>query len=379
MSLATRCTQCGTIFRVVQDQLKVSEGWVRCGRCREVFNALEGLFDLDREAPPQRTPATTPTATEVAARGMAEFVASHYPKPNFEADPLPVPDEPAALPTADVSGLSSGTPADEEEDFKDARFFPSDLPLDAAVDESTLSPSSAALPFEDEENLPPGPTSPGLAPLRRARETTPGTLRSIPADFDAVPPERALALRPEPAPATHAPGFLRQADAAARWRRPRVRASLVVLGLLLAGVLAAQVGVQFRDLLAAQHPAARPALQTLCELLGCSIAPPRRLAALTVEASGLTQAEGSDAYRLSLHLLNRDTIEVAAPSVELSLTDLSGALIARRALRPSDFRTAADARPVAPSVPGGSEAQWQLLLGTGGQRISGYTVELFYP
>ena len=47
MSLATRCTACGTIFRVVQDQLRVSEGWVRCGRCAEVFDAREQLFDLD--------------------------------------------------------------------------------------------------------------------------------------------------------------------------------------------------------------------------------------------------------------------------------------------------------------------------------------------
>src|SRR3954470_11377709 len=51
MSLATRCTSCGTVFRVVQDQLKVSEGWVRCGRCNAVFNAIEGLFDLGRDAP----------------------------------------------------------------------------------------------------------------------------------------------------------------------------------------------------------------------------------------------------------------------------------------------------------------------------------------
>ncbi len=51
MSLATRCTSCATAFRVVQDQLKVSEGWVRCGRCDAVFNALEGLFDLGRDAP----------------------------------------------------------------------------------------------------------------------------------------------------------------------------------------------------------------------------------------------------------------------------------------------------------------------------------------
>lgn len=50
MSLATRCPACNTTFRVVQDQLKVSEGWVRCGHCDEAFNALEGLFDLERDS-----------------------------------------------------------------------------------------------------------------------------------------------------------------------------------------------------------------------------------------------------------------------------------------------------------------------------------------
>ena len=72
MSLATRCTACGTVFRVVQDQLKVSEGWVRCGRCNEVFNALEGLFDLERDAPtgsarPPRPPAAAPGRHGAAA------------------------------------------------------------------------------------------------------------------------------------------------------------------------------------------------------------------------------------------------------------------------------------------------------------------------
>src|SRR5215211_2184433 len=62
MSLATRCTACGTIFRVVEDQLKVSEGWVRCGRCQQVFNALQGLFDLEKDAPPP-WPAERPEAT----------------------------------------------------------------------------------------------------------------------------------------------------------------------------------------------------------------------------------------------------------------------------------------------------------------------------
>ena len=51
MNLATRCTSCGTVFRVVQDQLRVAGGLVRCGRCGEVFNAAETLIDLEANAP----------------------------------------------------------------------------------------------------------------------------------------------------------------------------------------------------------------------------------------------------------------------------------------------------------------------------------------
>lgn len=39
MSLKTRCPACDTVFKIVPDQLKVSQGWVRCGRCAEVFDA----------------------------------------------------------------------------------------------------------------------------------------------------------------------------------------------------------------------------------------------------------------------------------------------------------------------------------------------------
>ncbi|MGZ5268379.1 MAG: zinc-ribbon domain-containing protein, partial [Caldimonas sp.] len=84
MSLATRCTSCGTVFRVAQDQLKVSEGWVRCGRCDAVFNALEGLLDLDRETP-------------------AEWDEGAPPSPGPERDPPAVADQAAA--DDDAAGL----------------------------------------------------------------------------------------------------------------------------------------------------------------------------------------------------------------------------------------------------------------------------------
>lgn len=104
MSLATRCTHCGTIFKVVQDQLKVSEGWVRCGRCHEVFNALPALFDLDTEAPPPRqvppppqapqTPAqpTSPAATAQPAQSAQGLRTP----PNAQAPARPPASSPAA-------------------------------------------------------------------------------------------------------------------------------------------------------------------------------------------------------------------------------------------------------------------------------------------
>ena len=49
--LATRCPACSTVFPVVPDQLRVSGGWVRCGRCAEVFDATESLVDLETGVP----------------------------------------------------------------------------------------------------------------------------------------------------------------------------------------------------------------------------------------------------------------------------------------------------------------------------------------
>lgn len=45
MSLVTRCPACATTFKVVRDQLRISDGWVRCGRCSHVFDATLDLHE----------------------------------------------------------------------------------------------------------------------------------------------------------------------------------------------------------------------------------------------------------------------------------------------------------------------------------------------
>lgn len=127
MSLATTCTHCGTCFRVVQDQLRVSEGWVRCGHCQQVFNALESLFDLDAPnepialPPSSATPARGVWQTEAAARWMRQH--SRESTPGEREEPLSddmlaalrADTAPAMLEADEAIDTSSGTDEAEEE------------------------------------------------------------------------------------------------------------------------------------------------------------------------------------------------------------------------------------------------------------------------
>ncbi|BDC39518.1 DUF3426 domain-containing protein [Paraburkholderia terrae] len=46
MLLATRCPFCETVFRLQPEQLTLRRGLVRCGHCKEVFDASSSLFDV---------------------------------------------------------------------------------------------------------------------------------------------------------------------------------------------------------------------------------------------------------------------------------------------------------------------------------------------
>src|ERR1035437_9925346 len=58
MSLITRCPACQTRFRVAPDQLRIPDGWVRCGQCQEIFDA--SLHLLAPSPPPVPMPPVAP-------------------------------------------------------------------------------------------------------------------------------------------------------------------------------------------------------------------------------------------------------------------------------------------------------------------------------
>jgi len=327
VSLATRCAACGTVFRVVQDQLKVSEGWVRCGRCGDVFNALDGLFDLERESAPAWTPSQR-AALDLLPASADGQAALAVPNPEFSAD--------------EGNGLGVGLVSEMAEDTQ----------IDTRAD-SRIDSRMEALQAEPED----------LGDDAVGRGEMSGH------DEPSVDLPDAEVVQAEPAP-----GFLSQADRTARWERPRVRAALALLAFLLGLLLAAQAALWRRDALAARWPQATPLLALLCEPLGCRIEPLRRLDGLAVESSGLIQLGNAATYRLQVALHNRDTQTLLTPALDVTLTDSRGEIVSRKVLHPQGL-----GESVPRTMAAGAELSLQAVLDAGGRRITGYSIEIFYP
>lgn len=315
-ALATRCPACGTVFRVVPDQLRVSVGWVRCGRCTEVFNAPESLVDMDTGA--RQRLAETERQNLVIAPARAT------------------------------------NSADPELDFSTARPAP----------EPTVEPNAA--------------TAAEPAALREASPgARPDALRD--ADPDALPdPLSDPRAEPEDRPP---PSFVRRAEQAARWRRPRMRLALGAGIAVASAALAAQLIYTYRDLAAARWPALQPVLAQACVALRCELGAPRLLDGLAVQSSGLVRADASDLYRLAVTLRNQAAIDVALPAIDLSLTDSQGRLLSRRVLPLSALAQTSEPAPgQTPDRLGvGRELVLQATLQVAADPVAGYTIVLFYP
>ena len=326
MSLATRCTACGTIFRVVQDQLRVSEGWVRCGRCAEVFDAGEQLFDIDRDAPP-------PWPTGAAAVHLDR-------------------DESMLLTPAEAETYAE--PAEAASDDMGSAGANSDFRREPQwIDDAELEPVAAAA-------------------------------AAVHADVElqgAAPPVSANPVELAVSRSTELPSFMRTRTATSAWHRAPARAALSIGIALMLALLGLQLALHFHDAVAAIYPQSRPSLQALCRAAGCNVSAWRRIDAVSVENSALTQAGRASAanqYKLTVGLHNKSGVEVATPAVELNLLDGAGNVVLRRVLMPSDFRAAkATAPPHA--LAAGAELPLQALITTGMQAVSGYSVEIFYP
>jgi predicted Zn finger-like uncharacterized protein len=225
MSLITCCPACATMFKVVPDQLRISEGWVRCGHCAEVFDAAAHLQDRAQQQPAQEEP---------------EPPAEAAPAPPFANAPYP----PFVLGRGDYEAEV----------------------VDAAAEQRT---QQEELPQASEDELLP------MAPMPAQPEPEPEP------EPQAGPHEQEEPLQDI--------SFVRQARRKAFWRRPAVRAGLALLVLALGLLLAGQYALHDRDRLATAQPALRPLIEALCQPLDCAVSSPRQIEAIAIDSSSFSK------------------------------------------------------------------------------------------
>ncbi len=412
MSFTTRCPACGTVFRVVADQLKISDGWVRCGHCSDVFDAT---IHLEAWAPaagvgPVAVPPPAPGPASAAPPATAEPVpAAPTPAP-VDTPSVPDDDDPKAWfgdgPLDAAAAAPSVSPAAEPPVAAPPSAAPAPRPRDSREDEdgveqrtpadwpdSIQPPDALAVPsvlqtlaVESRE----GPESDFHAELERFAHSSRAPLvpEAPPADGDS---DASLAAPAPPAPASEArmdsrppadadapdaePGFVRQARRRAFWSSPGVRVSLVLLALLLAALLGGQWAIQQRHRLVAAQPALKPLIVQACGWLGCDLAPVRRIDAIVIDSAELVRRLGNfHSFDLVLH--NQSPLEVALPALELTLTDPNGLVISRRVFLPQDWPVETAALP-----PGGRlSVSFRLSISLGeGVPTAGYRALVFYP
>lgn len=365
MKYRTTCTQCATIFRLETDQLEAARGWVQCGVCGAAFDARPALRMEDGSAVPEMD---APVATAAADPAPAE------------TPPLDAPTDTSAPSETGEDGGEPASPAPND--------APPPVETPAGITQRETASDLTSIILIDPDIPVPDDFGPmpqiGGGARAGTRLIYPAADSAEPAT-PAFPPSEAArdpsGVGPEPEPVVHAvrssapqlqPIEWDEPELPRRGRRTWAWAGVSVLLLVL---LSAQ-GVYFlRDTLVSHMPQTRPALERMCELMGCALSLPKNLALLQIVGSDL-ETENRGRLRLTLTLGNRAAHAQAWPVLVLTLTDQRSRPLARRSFAPSEYL--GDSERIAAGVPPRSEQPLSLPLVVHDLKPMGFGLRLVY-
>ncbi|MDP3538447.1 MAG: DUF3426 domain-containing protein [Azonexus sp.] len=338
--MRTRCPECGTIFRVTSEQLRLKAGKVRCGHCQRVFNAFDE-FLADGVVPAEHEPAGIEQKTDVSPQPA-------LPEPGFEeqsAEGSSLPAETDNTASESLEALPEKTAAEVLHVETDAEVFP----------EPEVEPAS-------------------LPPSEDAAEKTPETTE-----------ESTLAAREAGLVAARefsdTPGYNRWAagtlanNGLGGFGNEPVRHAVwpfVVVAVLLFLTLSVQLLYHFRSGVVQRLPDAAK----LYELAAVDIPLPQNVDLVAIDASDLQSDNARGLFVLQATLHNRANYAQAWPALELTLTDISDTVVSRRVMMAADYLPPA----ISPEAfPANGEVAVRLWIEARDIGAAGYRLYIFYP
>lgn len=319
----TVCPKCTLTLAVTATDLRVGQGYVRCGRCANVFNALLGLSeepDNDISSTQPRLALQVPEASAneaqprdtVAARAML----SSEPATNEGVEePLISSVSGYAIDTDSDSGMvneSQGTGTFETIVLEgDGILQTEEFIAEDDIDSEIAAVAQRLAAIET-----------GHADEARSIAANDAVAQPLAADPDAG--EAAVDLNATP-------------ETSVPETSPLKSALLATAGALLAAVLAAQAIHHWRNELAARPQWYQP-LTRVYGALGMTLTPTWDLAAYDVRQLGAaTEGNDGNAIRVRVSVANRALRSQPTPILRLTLLDRYGKQVAARDLLPADY------------------------------------------
>ena len=354
------------MFRVVPDQLRISEGWVRCGHCDEVFDANAQLRNLD-EPSSQGQSIAQPEADDTGDQNPHTAMDEADSNVEYDWGPMvPSPPVQAELERASqfetVKALEVShaevdvlQPSDASPQYKEAPGYDGQI-------EPYLEPSFQTSSVSDD----PVTADAGSLLVEEQVFHIPDDVANLDSVMDSAPTvadEVPLSFMPRP-------------ESTSWWERlfgTKVAIAFCVVLLLL---LLTQFVVFQRDRIAALAPSMKPALLAACDFMACNISAPRQIESIAIDSSAFTSVKAG-IYLLNVTLKNGATLDLATPALELTLTDMQDRSLLRWVVQPNEF---SDRQGV---IAAGSELVVNLPIavrsGSTIDKIAGYKLLAFYP
>jgi predicted Zn finger-like uncharacterized protein len=393
----TVCSKCNLNLAVTVADLRAAHGYVRCGRCHNVFNALTALSDelpgpAEPPQPPRPVRAGARTPAPQAEQPVGYSPAHSTPRAAHNSQVLPpaAADREAARALARQQVEASNVvpaalrprEAPRSEPEASLEFDPigtdvSRIFVEAIPDESTGTFETITLIGDESDEsgerregaLEPGDAQPEKAttsePAAAAAGVPAGTRAEAPAeaaaplgtgDGPAMPP-----LEPEAALAalSHPAAVLSRGT----------RALLYLAALVLALVLGAQIVHHYRSDLAGYEPLSRP-LTALYATLGMPLEPRWDVTAYDVRQLGAEDSTATGRLSVRASLSNTAARPQPLPLLRVTVQDRFGNRLAARDVKPDEYLP----HPVS-LMAAGQRVDTQVTFADPGPQVAGFEID----
>jgi predicted Zn finger-like uncharacterized protein len=365
----TVCPKCALTLVVTAGDLKIGQGYVRCGRCSNVFNALVGLSD-ERQTGLMAQPAagTAPPSGELSPP-LAELQLD---APQ-DSDSESVPD----------SALEFNDSTDVGEVFIEARPGPHDVAsgtFETIVLEADDLPDDASHAANDADAAEMQAANDAIADGEAALEVTePAQAAESSSGFDRARIERPRMRRDNVDVASESAAVEAFADDLTRAGTGRSRGRVIAwaaAGVVLLVLFAAQLVHHYRHDLAVDGRFREP-LANLYGVLGISLTPRWDLGAYDVRQLGASAGGAGATLSVRASVQNSGANPQPLPVLRVTVQDRFGNRIAARDVPPGEYARRAAA--ISEFLEVGERLDAEIRLADPGPNAVGFELDACLP